>query len=250
MVKKFDAVAEALAKKVVLKVEIRRLRRQAREEVRAMKKAGVKLIDEKTLEIHIRDDDWLLKHQNDIRQEVRMQGRINVGNNVYLKYGEVYEAKQNQLLHNRRVDAWNERHKAEIQAGTLERRIHKPWSIGQNPDDTEEDMQAWIDNLRTNFGSSADYYRGLWGTYITNTMKAVRRRCPVGLDFIITFFDKKLREHVPVTNGDYYELKYYYAEKDLLKAYRDLAEHYGFLQDWVNLISAHDAEIKSVFRLM
>lgn len=246
MVKKFDALAEVLARKAVLKVEIRRLRRQAREEVRAMKKAGAKIIDENTLELHIRDDDWLLQKQNNIRQAIREQAKINVGNNIMINYGEYTEARKNWLLYNQSVEAWNARHEAEIKAGTLERRYKKPWSIAKSVDDSQEDVQSWIDNLRKNFASPSDYFRGLWGTYVTNVLKSIRRKTPVGMDWIIDFFEKELPLHIPKSGDDYQDIitDYYVTSRtNLFEGFRKYAEHYGLGQQWHDLMLEHKAEV-------
>ena len=248
MVKKFDALAEALARKTVLKVEIRRLRRQAREEVRAMRKAGVSISDLAALERSIKSDQWLLQHRSEqgIREAVRQFGKIDVGRGIMINYKEYAEARANWKRYNQSVEAWNARHAQEIKAGTAERRFKKRWTVAYSPDDTQEDAEAWFKNLNENYSSPSAYYKGLWGTYITNTMKAIRRRCPVGLDFIIPFMEEQLKKHVPVTNGDYYELRYYYAEPDVLKAYRDIAQHYGFAQEFHDLTLQHKDEIANV----
>ena len=238
-------LAKAISDMIDLKVEIRRLRRQAREEVRLMKKAGVSITDLSALERSIKSSDWLLKNRtkDGIREAIREFGKIDVGRGIMINYKDYVEARTNWRRYNQSVEAWNVRHAKEIKAGTVERRYKKPWSIAVSPDDTQEDVQDWIDNLRINFASASAYYKGLWGTYITNVIKAVRTRTPVGMDWIIEFFKNKLPETVPKTNGDYFELRFYYGEVDRFKAFRDLAEHYGLAQEWHDLMEEHKDEV-------
>lgn len=254
-IRKFDAVAEALARKTVLKVEIRRLRRQAREEVRAMKKAGVRLRDEKTLDRNIRDDQWLLEHQANIRRAVQKGGVITLreahgfDQGIYIDYDVYMQAKEGVASYNRKVDAWNARHAKEIKAGVLEKRRHKTFSVAQRIEETQETADVWFDYTNKYYTPTSSYGQGKWADYITSIMKAVTRRCPVGMDWIIEFFDRMLPVRVPESgkgvNGEYFNFEDYYvtSRTDVVEGYRKLAQHYGLAQEWHDLVVQHRKEL-------
>ena len=251
MVKKFDALAEELARKVVLKVEVRRLRRQAREEVRALKKAGAQLRDAKTLEIHIRDDQWLLEHASNIRRAIQAQATIALreahgfDQGIYIDYDVFKEAQESVASYNRKVDAWNRRHAEEISKGLKEKRRHKAWSVASRIEETQETADIWFAYTNKFYTPSVSYGQGKWADYITNIMKAVIRRCPVGMDWIIEFFDKNLPMKVPKDEEEWFNFEDYYltSSKDRFEAYRKLAVKYGLAQEWHDLMLAHKKEV-------
>lgn len=240
-----------LIKAIDLKVEVRRLRRQAREEVRMAKKAGAVFRDEKTLDIKIRDDQWLLEHQANIRRAVQAQAKIVIrekqtfAEEIVVDYDVYKQAQENVAKYNRKVDAWNKYHAEEIKAGTLEKRTHKRWSVATRPEETQETADVWFTYLNKNYAPSMAYGQGKWSDYVTNIMKAVIRRAPNGMDWIIEFFDRNLPSHIPQHETDYFNFHDYYVTsgEDRFKAYRELAERYGLAQEWHDLMLQHKDEV-------
>ena len=262
MVKKFDALAEELARKTVLKVEVRRLRRQAREEVRALKKAGAQLRDANTLEIYLRDDQWLLEHASNIRRAVQAQativirkasngaygtanGQLLYADEIRIDYDVFKEAQENVASYNRKVDAWNRRHAEEIKKGLKEKRRHKAWSVASRMEETQETADVWFAYTNKFYSPTSSYGEGKWADYLTSIMKAVVRRAPVGMDWIIEFFDRNLPEKVPKDETDWFNFEEYYvtSRTDRFEAYRKLAVKYGLAQEWHDLMLAHKKEV-------
>ena len=240
-VKKLDL---NILEKITRKQNVKALRRQAREEMRAMKKAGIDFKDLKQLEKNLKNEDWLLSHRNDMMNTIRKEGVIKFDNGVSMNYLKYKTAEQYTKKWNQSVEAWNKRHAEEIKANSDLRRYKKPFHMGSKLED-QESADAYIENILTNYKTSSDYFQGLWGTYITNINKAITRRTPIGLDFIIDFYKRELPKVVPKKNGDYYQIDDVYTEspEDVLKALKKVADHYGLKQEWNNMIEEHKQEI-------
>lgn len=240
-VKKLDL---NLLEKITRKQNVKALRRQAREEMRAMKKAGIDFKDLKQLEKNLKNEDWLLSHRNDMMNTIRKEGVIKFDNGVSMNYLKYKTAEQYTKKWNQSVEAWNKRHAEEIKSNPDVKRYKKPFHMGSKLED-QESADAYIENILTNYKTSSDYFQGLWGTYITNINKAITRRTPIGLDFIIDFYKRELPKVVPKTNGDYYQIDNVYTEspEDVLKALKKVADHYGLTQQWNNMIEEHKQEI-------
>lgn len=245
-VKKLDL---NLLAKMTRKQNVKALRRQAREEMRAMKKAGVEFKDLEQLEKNLKNEDWLLSNLKDMKTAIRKEGIIRFDNGVSMDYLKYKTAEQYTRKWNQSVEAWNRRHADEIKENQDLRRYKKPFHMGSKLED-QESADKYIENILTNYKSSSDYFQGLWGTYMVNIMKAITRRTPVGLDFIIDFYQKELPNHVPKQGGDYYQIDKVYTEspEDVLEALKKVAEHYKFTQQWNNMIEEHKQEIDNFKR--
>lgn len=241
-VRKFD---ESKAHQAVQKIFLKSLRRQAREEIRSMKKAGVDIKNLAELEKNLKDTDWILSHKKNIKQAVREKAFIRLNDKTVVSYAKHKEALDLLRNWNKSVEAWNKRHAEEIKQDPSLRRYKKPFSVGSSSFESQQSAEAWYENVLKNYKSASDYYQGLWGTYVTNIMKAIKPRTPVGMDFIIDFFEKELPSVVPKQGGDYYQIEDYYvnARGDKLDALKKVAVHYGLGQKWNDMMEEHKKEV-------
>lgn len=238
-IKKFvesDAVREAGRK-----VAIRQARRTAREEIRAIKKAGGKIADTQALEKLLKDSNWLLS-QEDIRTAVREQATIDVGNGITFNYAQYKQALKNIQKWNQGVDVYNTLHKDEIAKGAPKRH-YKRFTAGRSKTETQETANAWLDKVLTTYSSPSKFFADAKATYIANIIKAYKNGLSGHLisDEVLAFIEDMLNKHMEVHGA--FRILYMeerYEPIAVVENIDRLAEEFNFAQEWYDYKQSHN----------
>lgn len=232
-----DAVREAGRK-----VAIRQARRTAREEIRAIKKAGGKIADTQALEQLLKDSNWLLS-QKDIRTAVRQQATIDVGNGITFNYAKYKQALKNIQKWNQGADVYNAIHKDEIARREVRRRPYKKWTVGKSVTETQETANAWLDKVLTTYSSPAQFFADEKQMYINNIIKAYRNGLS-GMyisEDVLAFIEQMLQKHMS-THGAF-RIQYMeerYEPIAVVENIDRLAQEFDFTQEWQEYKQSHN----------
>lgn len=228
---------------------VMRLARLARDEAEALAKKGVK-VDERALKKIIYKPSVLLNARTNanVRALVRSVSAIDVGN-VEVNYQKYITAKKAIDRFNKSVRGFNLYHKAEIEAGEIEARREKKWTIG-TPADTTESINRWLDTAIDIYSPKSEYQETVRQNYIHNLLRAIERTTPVGMDYIIDFFRDQLNKHVEYNMEWYTSVSYVYRPEDIITIYKNIAKHYNFSDEWNDLVREHSEDFKSVYALI
>lgn len=229
--------------------KIMRLARKARDEANRLQSKGY-TVDQKALRSLVFNPTALLALDSaeNVKQYVQRNtevvlGKTYKGNDIKTDFYTYNEAQKNIRRFNQSVKMWNERHAKEIDAGLMEERKIKKWTVATQPTETQESAERWLNNVNENFTKAKAYYGALRGTYINNLMLAVERMLPVqwkGTNFL-EWFKEQLDKHVPQNYMSYKQGKaltfdYVYSTGDVIVRFKDTAEALGFgkeFEEWV-----------------
>ena len=235
-----DVVFSALRKKQ----EIRALRTTAREEIRAIKKAGGRFEDLQALEKLVKNNDWLLSKgsQKDVRRALRTMAQIDVTDNVTFNYQDYMQAKENIRNFNLGSQAFNALHRAEIASGERRKDPIKRWSIGAK--DTQETANEWLQGVLTKYSSREQFFAEERTMYITNLMKSVEdsvKGLPLQLqNETKAFINDMLNKYMPSHNAKHFDIEFMYEPKKVIETYDDLAVWLGFTEEWNEFKNSHN----------
>ena len=226
--------------------------RIARDEVAKLAKQGVDINMDAVKKL-ISNPKRLLQYKYDdagIRELIRSWGMIKIGTDlstgkdILINYQKHLKAKEAVERYNKSVDMWNIMHRAEIEAGDVNKRYHKRFSVGESPKETQATAEAWYKTVLTAYSKPSAYYEGRLAFYIQKVNQAMDNFVPVGMDFFYDFFNAKLATLDP-SGDDYYQIKEYYhnSRTDRFSALQKMAEHYGWGNEYRQMIKEHQEEI-------
>lgn len=245
-----NILSDVILKGIRTKQQVRALRSTAREEIRAIKKAGGKFEDIASLEQMIKSNDWIMSHttqkdispQKHIRRAIREMATIDINENVVFNYADYMQAKENIRNFNLGSQAFNALHRAEIASG--ERRKHpiKRWSIGAK--DTQETANEWLQGVLTKYSSREQFFAEERTMYITNLMKSVEdsvKGLPLQLqNETKAFINDMLNKYMPTHNAKHFDIEFMYEPKKVIETYDDLAVWLGFTEEWNEFKNSHN----------
>ena len=234
---------KANALSVIDKITVRQLRRTAREELRALKKAGAVVVDADATERLLNDINWLLtfkptkdkSKQRDIRVEIRKQASINVGQGINVNYYEYMDALKNFAKFNQSVQVWNALHKDEINAGLLEARRERKWTLATSPRETQETAQGYLSKWRTTLSSPKQYYSMLRQFFIDKVISAVAsavQNLPQNGEPILQFIAQQVDKHTPEHGKKHVNIEPYYEPIKVIEMLDKVAEDFEFISEW------------------
>lgn len=231
----------ANALSVMDKITVRRLRRTAREELRALKKAGAVVVDADATERLLKDNKWILEQGSDIRKAIRQRATIRLSKDVVVNYAELKEAQANWRKYNLSVETWNALHSKEIQAGTMQARKTKKWTLASTARETQETANAYLSRMKR-YENPKAYFESLRQMYIDNAMKAIEsstQNLPNGGSLVNDFVRSMLEKHTPQHGAKHVDIEFMYEPKHVLNNIDRLAIEYGFVQEWVDFQQEH-----------
>lgn len=239
-----NILSDVILKGIRTKQQVRALRSTAREEIRAIKKAGGKFDDVALLEQLVKNNDWIMSHktQKDIRQAVREMATIDINENVVFNYADYMKAKENIRNFNLGSQAFNALHRAEIASGERRKDPIKRWSIGAK--DTQETANEWLQGVLTKYSSREQFFAEERTMYITNLMKSVEdsvKGLPLKLqNETKAFINDMLNKYMPAHNAKHFDIEFMYEPKKVIETYDDLAVWLGFTEEWNEFKNSHN----------
>ena len=236
---------KALRKKNARFRTIMTLARHARDYADKIAKKGVK-VDEEALRAFIFSPNRLLSAggKAGVKSIVRALSTIEVADGLEVNYEQYFQAKQAIDRFNKSVRGYNEYHKAEIEAGTLEARKEKKWTLGEK--DTVESAERWLRNSINVYQKGTEYQETLRLNYINNMVRAIERTAPVGMDYLISFFRENLTKYVDYNMEWYTSVSYVYRPEEILSIYKKIASHYEFGDEWNALVEKHSEDFRDL----
>lgn len=232
---------------------IMRLARLARDEADALAKKGVHVDEQALKRIVYRPNKLLEAHSNaKVRALVRSISTIDVGtdfrgNTITVNYQDYIESKKLVTRFNKSVRAFNEYHKAEIAAGTVEARREKKWTLGKGKSETQESANNYLEYILTAYTSPKEYELSQRRLFYAHLMKAIENMCPVGADMIIDFFRDRLKPIIETWTGEFKGFEYVYDPKNIYEGYKELAKHYGILTEFLEMKERNKKTFLRVF---
>ena len=218
------------------KQQIKAMRTTARQELRAIKKAGGTFDDLQAIEALVTSKDWLLSHndQKDLRKALREKAKVTDEFGHVTTYQAMFETKQNIRLMNQSIDVWNALHKDEINAGTLKKRGHIKSPITKKY--TQKEFEEYIERARTDYAVPSVYFENLRTTYITNTMRAFDKATENlnNKGKLTAFVQDMLNKHVRQHGDKRADINYVYEKWHVLQTVDYLADLFGFTQEWLD----------------
>ena len=211
---------------------IRAMQTEAKKEMRNLLKNKDISIDTQAFNALLKNESLLSQHLYDrptIRDMVRKLAKIDIGAGNSINYADYLIVKENLRRYNLSVEMYNKRHADEISAGILNKRYRKRFDILNNPLVTTQDIDAWVNRIKTTYQSARGYAQITRDQYMINFEKALNRR-GVLTEAEKAEFLRMLDEHVKA-GGDYFEIREYYTDTVIL-ALQDVAEFYGFGAEW------------------
>lgn len=231
-----NILSDVVLKGIRTKQQVRSLRSTAREEIRAIKKAGGKFDDIAMLEQMVKSNEWIMSHktQKDIRRAVREMATIDINENVAFKYSDYMQAQENIRNFNLGSQAYNAMHRAEIESGEMKKDPIKRWGI--TPKMTQAKANEWLEGVLTKYSSRATYFEEERKMYIENLMKSVEdsvKGLPLKLqDEAKAFIQDMLNQHMPTHGAHHFDIEFMYEPKKVIETYDDMAMWLGFTDEW------------------
>lgn len=219
-----------------------RLARTARDEAEKMAKKGF-LVDKNALQSLV-FGGGLADSAEAVRKQVQGASTVVLGNGLTVSADYYLEAKRKVERFNLGVRMFNLYHAKAIKAGTIKKRYEKRFSIGTSPQETQEDVDNWIENVRSNYTSHKGYYGTLRDQYVFNLGRALDSVYPVVLDstglkeFIKEQLKSKVPEHFTGSEGER-AFNYVYEETldDFISRLREVAIQFNFVAEYDAFVS-------------
>lgn len=233
-----------ISRAIARKLEIRALRTTAREEIRAIKKAGGRFEDLQALEKMVKNNDWLLSKgsQKDVRRALRTMAQIDVTDNVTFNYQDYMQARENIRKFNLGSEVYNALHATEIASGEMKKDPVKKWTIGKG--DTQESANKWLQGVLTKYSSREQFFKEERAMYIENLMKSVNTSVaglPIDLqDETKAFIESMLNQHMPTHGAHHFDIEFMYEPKKAIETYDDMANWLGFTTEWDEFKESHN----------
>ena len=214
-----------------------RLARTARDEAEKMAKKGF-LVDKNAVQSLV-FGGGLADSVEAVRKQVQGASKVLLGNGLTVSADYYLEAKRNVDRFNLGVRMFNLYHAKAIKAGKIKR-----FSIGTSPQETQDDVDNWIENVRSNYTSHKGYYGTLRDQYVFNLGRALDSVYPVVLDstglkeFIKEQLKSKVPEHFTGSEGER-AFNYVYEETldDFISRLREVAIQFNFVAEYDAFVS-------------
>ena len=219
-----------------------RLARTARDEAEKMAKKGF-LVDKNAVQSLV-FGGGLADSVEAVRKQVQGASTVVLGNGLTVSADYYLEAKRKVERFNLGVRMFNLYHAKAIKAGTIKKRYEKRFSIGTSPQETQEDVDNWIENVRLNYASHKGYYATLRDQYVHNLGRALDDVYPVVLnstglkEFIKQMLHEKVPEHFSGEEGDR-AFNYVYDERlgEFVARLREVAKQFNFVTEYDDFVN-------------
>ena len=234
-----DVVFSALRKKQ----EIRALRTTAREEIRAIKKAGGRFEDLQALEKLVKNNDWLLSKgsQKDVRRALRTMAQIDVTDNITFNYQDYIQAKENIRNFNLGSDVYNAQHATDIANKSVKKSPYKKWTIGKK--DTQESANEWLQGVLTKYSSRERFFEEERQMYIDNLMKSLDTNLvafSMSLqDDTKAFIRSMLQKYVKTHGAKHLDIESMYEPQAVIQTLDDMAMAFDYADEWKEYANAN-----------
>lgn len=232
-----------IARAIARKLEIRALRTTAREEIRAIKKAGGRFEDLQALEKLVKSNDWLLSKgsQKDVRRALRTMAQIDVTGNVTFNYQDYMQARENIRRFNLGSDVYNAQHATDIANKSVKKSPYKKWTIGKN--DTQETANEWLQGVLTKYSSRERFFEEERQMYIDNLMKSLNTNLTAFSmtlqDDTKAFIRSMLQKYVKTHGAKHLDIEAMYEPTAVIQTLDDMAMAFDYADEWKEYANAN-----------